>query len=119
MKPRGLSLIEVLIAIAIIGLLAVLAVPRFSRAAIEPQIVNPRPALVTLRSAIELYYYDHGAYPGQHSDGINPPGSTEAFCRQLIAFSDGQGHASGNKTEAFRFGPYLRDGIPPCPVLPE
>ena len=79
MIRRGLSLVEAIIVIVIIGLLAVLAVPRFSRAAPAPDSFNPRPVLVTLRSAIELYYYDHGAYPGQQSDGINAPGSAAAL----------------------------------------
>jgi prepilin-type N-terminal cleavage/methylation domain-containing protein len=118
MIRRGLSLIEAIIVIVIIGLLAILAVPRFSHADSEPSDMDPRPALVTLRSAIELYYYDHGAYPGQQSDGVSPPGSAEAFCRQLTAFTDAEGRTSAEKTQVFRFGPYLRDGIPACPVPP-
>jgi prepilin-type N-terminal cleavage/methylation domain-containing protein len=118
MIRRGLSLVEAIIVIVIIGLLAVLAVPRFSRAGPEPDSFNPRPVLVTLRSAIELYYYDHGAYPGQQSDGLNPPGSAAALTAQLTGFTDAAGRVAAEKSETFHFGPYLRDGVPPCPVPP-
>jgi Tfp pilus assembly protein PilE len=118
MNHRGLSLVEAIIVIVIIGLLAILAVPRFSHADPEPADFNPRPPLVRLRSAIEMYYYDHGAYPGQRGDGLNPSGGAEAFCRQLTTFSDVDGRTSRQRTEVFRFGPYLRDGVPACPVPP-
>ncbi|NLG41825.1 MAG: hypothetical protein GX547_01140 [Phycisphaerae bacterium] len=118
MTRPALTLIEAIIVIVIIGLLAVLAVPRFSQAEPQPQTLNPRPALVTLRNAIEMYYYDHGVYPGQRSDGIHPPGSAEAFVAQLTAFSDAEGRVSPEKSNEACFGTYLRDGIPACPVPP-
>ncbi len=115
---RGLSLLELVIAVVLLGIVAALAVPRFSRA--DPPSADPglRENLALLRSAIELYYYEHGAWPGQRGDGENPPGSRGAFAQQLTQFSAPDGQVSPVRTEMCCLGPYLRGGIPPCPVPP-
>lgn len=118
MNMKAFSVIELVLAIVILGLVAALAIPQFSRAAVNPTSNDLKTNLAVLRTAIEMYAQDHGFYPGQRHAGLAsaPAGSPEAFLLQLTQYSDADGAVSPTPTEQFRFGPYLRDGIPLCPV---
>lgn len=108
---RALSLIELVVAVVIIGIVAAMAVPRFSRAAGQGAPAELRSRLAALRSAIELYYYDHGVYPGQHAAGPDGgAGAAAAFVAHLTLAT--------NEAGAVSLGPYLRSGVPACPVGP-
>jgi len=115
---RALTLLEVVLVVAIIGMLAAFAIPRFSRATVGADDPAPRYNLNLLRFAIELYYHEHGAYPAQNGDGTHGAGTQEAFANQLTRFTDAYGRTSETRDDTYRFGPYLRLGIPPCPVTP-
>jgi hypothetical protein len=70
-----------------------------------------------LRTAIELYYHDHGAYPGQRPAATTAAaGTAAAFIRQLTQYTDAEGRASATPSETFCYGPYLQAGVPRCPV---
>jgi general secretion pathway protein G len=115
---RCVSLLELIVAVLIIIAVAALVVPRFSRAATGSDDGNVHDRLRLLRNAIELYYLDHGKYPGQDADGINAAGTAQAFVSQITQFTDEHGQVSALKDAAHRYGPYLRTGIPPCPLPP-
>ena len=115
---RAFSLLELILVVVLLGIVAALTVPRFSRAEPRPEDPGVRERLSVLRSAIELYYYDHGAYPGQRSDGTHPAGSAEAVRSQLTALTDEEGNVCQTRSASCRYGPYLRLGIPPCPLTP-
>jgi len=118
-RPRfAVSLIEVLIALVVLGVVAAITIPRFSRAATPDPRTNLRSELQVLRCAIERYYQDHAEYPGAREDGRHPPGSPDAVIAQLTLYSDATGRVSETATPAFPFGPYLRNGIPASPVSP-
>lgn len=113
----GWSRVEILIALAVLGLVATFALPRFGRAAQGPDdAAQLRERLKVLRIAIERYYQDHDAFPATRSDGRNPAGAPETFAAQLLGFTDADGIVSEQRSERFCYGPYLRDGVPPCPV---
>ncbi len=118
MRTRdGFSLLEVIIAVILLGIVAAVAIPRFSTAAEAPdQRSVLRSDLQLLRIAIERFYQDHGFYPAQRGDGVHPPNSPEAFRAQLTRHTDASGHVADTPDEVFGYGPYLRDGIPPCPL---
>jgi general secretion pathway protein G len=118
MQTRGFSLIELIVAIVILGVLAALAIPRFSQGAVNPREADLKTNLAVLRTAIEMYYHDHHAYPAQKAAGAvgAEAGTAAAFVRQLTQHTDSEGRACASATETFCFGPYLRDGVPPCPV---
>lgn len=117
-RSRALSLIEVIIAVVVLGLVAALTIPRLGQAAPPPDArTELRAELKVLRVAIDLYHRDHDAFPGQCSDGTNPAGSVEALVTQLTQFSDAAGNVSGQRDATFCFGPYLRDGLPTCAVV--
>lgn len=114
---RAFNLVELLIAVVVLGLIAALTIPRLGRAADTPDdTAILRERLKVLRVAIEQYYQDHGAYPAQLGDGAHPAGSEAAFIFQLTRFTDERGQASDAASDRYCFGPYLRDAIPACPV---
>jgi len=116
---HGVSLVELIVAVVVLGLVAVLTIPRLTRAAAAPdRSAALKTELKILRCAVERYYQDHGVYPGCAGDGENAAGTGAALVGQLCGFTDAQGHAASTRDERHRFGPYLRDGIPANPVLP-
>ena len=62
-KNSAFTLIELLIVVAIIGILAAIAVPNFMNARIRAQIGRVRSDLRAFTIALESYYVDHNEYP--------------------------------------------------------
>jgi prepilin-type N-terminal cleavage/methylation domain-containing protein len=117
MRRDAFSLVELIVVVVILGVLAAMAIPRFSEGATGDAEDDLRADLTVLRTAIELYYQDHGAYPGQRPAGTTAAARTAAaFIRQVTQYTDAEGRASAAPSETFRYGPYLRRGIPRCPL---
>ncbi len=125
MRLRAVSIVELVIALVILGLLAALTVPVFSRAAEPPLDAQLRADLATLRTAIALYYRDHGVYPGsiagrdENAQSLEPARRGQLVVRQLAEYTDLGGNPSEQPSAAFCYGPYLRAGIPACVANPE
>jgi type IV pilus assembly protein PilA len=62
MDRRGFTLIELLIVVVIIGILAAIAIPKFSATKGKAYIATMKSDLKNLASAQESYYYDHSVY---------------------------------------------------------
>ena len=60
---KAFSLVEVLMAVAILGLIAAIIVPRFGKQAAQSNIAKTKANLETLRTAIRLFYEQEGAWP--------------------------------------------------------
>lgn len=104
---RGFSLVELVVAVLIIGMLASMAIPRLSRGAEGAGEAALAADLVVVRKAIVYYAIEHGN---------RFPGPTAAdMVAQLTQFSDAAGNVSPLRTSAARFGPYLLR-IPPLPI---
>ena len=64
MKKRGFTLIELMIVVSIIGILAMIAIPRFAGLLRKSQEGATKGAMGQIRSAINVYYADNeGTYP--------------------------------------------------------
>jgi len=76
MKKTGFSLVEIMIAVAIIALLAAVAVPGLLRARIVANESATQATLKSIAKAYELYAAENGgAYPTDETDltsGTNP-----------------------------------------------
>lgn len=135
-RERAASAIELVLVVVILGLLAALAIPRLSRAGQGGVEAELRGRLMVLRTALELYHRDHGAYPceaanslaageprddnvldgGAASGDVLDAQFTPCFVEQLTKFTSKAGSISEKKEGLFAFGPYLRDGVPVSPL---
>jgi prepilin-type N-terminal cleavage/methylation domain-containing protein len=119
----GLTLIEILIVVILMGIIAAVAVPRLSTSTNEAQVNMLDTNLSTLRNAIEQYAAQHnGRFPGQYkeTDGTTvvttDAEALAAFTAQLTAYSDRDGKTSASKDVNFPFGPYFRNALPKNPL---
>jgi prepilin-type N-terminal cleavage/methylation domain-containing protein len=124
-RRNAFTLVELLIVVIIIGILAAVAIPQFGDSATDAKRASLDANLTTLRSALELYYHQHGStYPGiikTHKAGAADPAAHsstgDAFAKQLTEYSDAAGNTADTRdTTNFPYGPYLRRGIPKNPL---
>ena len=64
MHAQGFTLVELLIVVVILAILAGILVPQFSSATDDAKLSSLDSNLVNARAAIDLYYQQHGHYPG-------------------------------------------------------
>ena len=102
---RAHTLLEVVILVALLGVLAALVIPRLSRGTKGTSNTALIGDLRVLRDAIDRYTVDHGgSYPGRKD-----------IVEQLTQFTDGEGNIQATTDKTHRYGPYLQR-IPPLPV---
>jgi type II secretion system protein G len=129
---QGFTLVELLIVVIILALLAAIVVPQFASSTDDAKLASLDTTLSNLRSAIDLYYQQHGEYPGEltaidaacaapastgtGAGGAGAPGQ-QAFLDQLSLYTDADGGACSVKDANFQFGPYLKKNtLPPNPI---
>jgi len=127
---QGFTLVELLIVVIILALLAAIVVPQFASSTDDAKLASMDTTLANLRASIDLYYQQHGEYPGEltavdaactGTDGTGTGGAgaqgEQAFLDQLSLYTDASGGAcSQSDTTNHRFGPYLKKAtLPPDP----
>ena len=63
MLQRGFTLVELLIVTIILAILASIVVPQFAATTDDAKLSALDSNLASIRSAVDLYYQQHGHYP--------------------------------------------------------
>ena len=105
---KAFSLVELLIVVAILGILAAIVVPEFQTYTQQAKEAAAKDNLRILRNAIELYATQHNGIPPGYPDGDtdNDPHYL-MFVQQLVHYTTVNGQVSFTKGANYRFGPYL------------
>jgi len=129
LKLRAFTLVELLIVVIILAILAAIIVPQFSSATVDAQETSLDSNLAALRSSIELYHAQHSSgYPAAVATTVGATAcggtagtgaalSAQAFVDSMLLYSDINGKTCNVGDAVYKFGPYLRKGIPADPIL--
>lgn len=117
----GFTLVELLIVVVILAILAGILVPQFSSATDDAKMSALDSNLANVRSAIELYFQQHGHYPGSVTAAgtacaEGPGGATgtgaldtqAALISHLSLYSDINGEGCTKSDANFKYGPYMK-----------
>lgn len=107
-RPNGFSLVELIIVIAILGILAALVVPKFSNATEVAKCNSLKEDLRVLRTQIMVYRAQHGGVSPGYPGGVETASPTmEAFTNQMTLYSNAAGQTSATPSTDYKLGPYL------------
>jgi prepilin-type N-terminal cleavage/methylation domain-containing protein len=107
---RAFSLVELLIVVAILGIIAAIVLPEFQAQTTQAKEAAAKDNLRILRNAIEIYAAQHSGTPPGYPNG-NTAGLPImiAFIMQLLRVTNA-GHQMANPgTPGYPYGPYLSD----------
>jgi len=123
---KGFTLVELLIVVIILALLAAIVVPQFASSTDDAKLASLDTTLSNIRASIDLYYQQHGEYPGEltavdvactGTDGSGTGGAgaqgVQAFLDQMSLYTDADGGACSVKDANFQYGPYLKKNTLP------
>jgi len=113
-RRKAFSLVELVMVVTIIGIIAAIAVPRVSQAASRASANALQATLTNVRKAIDMYYAEHGKYPG-YTPGTNTPDG-DAFVKQLTMQTNVRGSTNTAFGGPLLYGPYLRAPFPKNPT---
>lgn len=82
-RPTGFTLIELMIVIAIMGILLSIAAPNLKQSVIRAREAVLKEDLFQIREAIDQYYADNGKYPAALTDLINPEQKDRSYLRAM------------------------------------
>lgn len=71
---RGFTLIELMIVVAIIGILAAVAIPNFLEATNEAKAARIQADLSAIGAAVEIYHIKNGTYPSSLAELVSQTG---------------------------------------------
>lgn len=103
-SKTGFTLIEILIVVVILGVLAAMVIPQFTRAAEDTRANSIKMDLFRIRTQLGIYREQHkGEYP-----------TAADFVNQMTMASNATGDTAAKGTAGYPLGPYLLD-IPSNP----
>jgi general secretion pathway protein G len=128
---NGFTLVELLIVVIILAILAAIVVPQFASTTDDAKLAAADSTLSNARAAIDLYYQQHGEYPGSLTavpaascggtagTGVATAGAGAtarvAFQEQLNLYTDNNGGAcSVSDATNHKFGPYMKKAVLPA-----
>ena len=83
LSERGFTLLELMIVMAIMGVLITIAQPSLKQSIIRAREAVLREDLYQIRDALDQYYADNGKYPAQLADLINQSEKTKSYLRGI------------------------------------
>ena len=107
MRKEGFTLVELMIVVAILGILSAVVLPVYQGHASEAKVSSAKSNLYAIRVQLELYKMQHsGILPGYANGAEVAAGYAEL---QLVGTSrvTGQALASKVPSDPFLYGPYL------------
>jgi len=121
---KGFTLIEVMVAMVILGILAAIIVPQIAGRPEQARVVKVKQDLLALQSALDLYKLDNGMYPSTDqglSALVNKPSSSpiprnwksEGYIRDVPKDPWGEEYQYLNDNERLRifsYGPKGKGG---------
>lgn len=107
MRRNGFTLVELMIVVAILGILGAIVLPTYQANASEAKVSSAKSNLHTMRAQIELYKMQHNGTPPGTSMGS--PVSETALVTQFVGTTTVDGAPNPSKTPSapFNYGPYL------------
>jgi general secretion pathway protein G len=112
MRKKGFTLVELMVVVAILGIVAAIVVPMIGNHISQSKEAAAKKALQIIRGQIELYRFEHqGLTPGYFLNplGVKSQATTTMLTNQFIGTSTSTGTAVALRTPAglYRYGPYL------------
>jgi prepilin-type N-terminal cleavage/methylation domain-containing protein len=107
-RPRGFTLIEILIVVIILGIVSSIVIPQFSNATHESREATLRDCLRYLRTQITIFKAQHrDVSPGYPNGDKTATPDANTFVQQMTLCSDEACNLNATQTSTFKFGPYL------------
>jgi prepilin-type N-terminal cleavage/methylation domain-containing protein len=112
---KAFSLVELMIVVAVIGILAALTIPKVQDYSRQAREATAKENLMTMRSAIELYASQHNGVPPGYPDNNAAANPTNmAMTLQLTMTTNASGIWGERGNPGYIYGPYLPK-FPPNP----
>lgn len=105
---RGFSFVELMIVVAVLGILAAIVLPEFQSHTVQAKEAAAGNNLHLLRAAIELYAAQHSDVPpGYPNNDMSALPNSVLFILQLTKSTNASGQAAEVGTQGYPLGPYL------------
>lgn len=93
-RARGFTLIEALVVMVVLGILAAIAIPNYSRYVTRSSLVAGTNALAEYRVRMEQFYQDNRTYLGGGGCGAPLPANVENFTVTCRTTAGGQAYVA-------------------------